>query len=130
MVNSARKRRWKGAHDIGDTSSLVASVTRDGEGKQDPTRWEGGGQGWAISDAAAVSWVFLFWLVGGYLNTQSYLMAPRWAPKGCAGRAGGLIALNFQVACLSAVALAFGLEMAVPSILTHHVHLLGLHLWR
>eukprot|EP00884_Botryococcus_braunii_P012171 jgi/Botrbrau1/20955/Bobra.0135s0074.2 len=87
-------------------------------------------KGAALSDEAAVAWVFLFWLLGGYLNTRAYMAAPRWAPKGSESRAGGLMALVFQLACLAAVMLAFVLEASIPSFLTSHVHLGMVHLWR
>jgi hypothetical protein len=48
------------------------------------------------SDAAALLFVGAFWAASGLLSAAAYVAAQAWAPPGCGGRAGGLMALVFQ----------------------------------
>ena len=51
-----------------------------------------------------------------YINTCAYLVAPEWASLGGSAKAGALMALTFQTACLIALFLAFALEDLAKSI--------------
>ncbi|KAK9849775.1 hypothetical protein WJX84_003292 [Apatococcus fuscideae] len=62
------------------------------------------------SDVLAIAYIFAFWLMSGYINTCAYLVAPEWASLGGSAKAGALMALTFQSACLIALFLAFALE--------------------
>ncbi|KAK9828283.1 hypothetical protein WJX74_007233 [Apatococcus lobatus] len=68
------------------------------------------------SDIMAIAYIFIFWLMSGYINTCAYLVAPEWASLGGSAKAGALMALTFQTACLIALFLAFALEDLAKSI--------------
>lgn len=53
------------------------------------------------SDASALLFVAAFWTASGLLSAASYVGAQTWAPPGCAGRAGGFMALAFQARALA-----------------------------
>ena len=53
-----------------------------------------------LNDAAIVSAIAIFWAASGQLNAGAYVKATAWAPPGAKERAGGLMALTFQVGCL------------------------------
>ena len=53
-----------------------------------------------LNDAVAVLAVAFFWASSGHVNACAYVMAAAWAPPGAKERAGGLMALVFQMACL------------------------------
>ncbi|KAG2500340.1 hypothetical protein HYH03_001915 [Edaphochlamys debaryana] len=57
-------------------------------------------------DVAACVVVALFWVLSGYLNTCSYLVAPTLVPPNQKGRASGLMTVAFQSACFGALLLA------------------------
>lgn len=59
-----------------------------------------------------------------YINTCAYLVAPEWASLGGSAKAGALMALTFQTACLIALFLAFALEDVAKSIVQEQPRLL------
>lgn len=63
-----------------------------------------------LNDVVATAAIALFWAGSGYFNACSYVMAATWAPAGAKERAGGIMALVFQVSCLLALLLATGLQ--------------------
>ena len=64
----------------------------------------------AYNDWAAVLYITLFWLLSGYVNNCAYVMAPKWVPQTGTAKAGGIMALVFQVSSLLALLLAFWIE--------------------
>ncbi|KAF5836509.1 hypothetical protein DUNSADRAFT_5840 [Dunaliella salina] len=63
------------------------------------------------SDILISSVVIVLWLLGGYINTSSNILAPSLVDTELVGRASALLALSFQVAhfvgLLLAVMLAY-----------------------
>ncbi|KAG2452002.1 hypothetical protein HYH02_003044 [Chlamydomonas schloesseri] len=57
-------------------------------------------------DVTAVLVVAVFWILSGYLNTCSYLVAPTLVPPSQKSRASGLMTVAFQSACFGALLLA------------------------
>ncbi|KAI7843994.1 hypothetical protein COHA_002532 [Chlorella ohadii] len=53
---------------------------------------------WMHSDVAAVIFICVLWLMGGYINTMSNMLAPRLAPAHLKSNAAGMMALAYQVA--------------------------------
>ncbi len=47
----------------------------------------------------------------GYINTVAYLVAPGLVPPELGARAGGLMALSFQAACMVALLTAYALQL-------------------
>eukprot|EP00887_Chlorella_sp_A99_P002817 scaffold6.g2817.t1 len=58
------------------------------------------------SDAAAVAFIAGVWVLGGYINTQANLMAPKLVPSRRKGKAAGLMAIAYQTAHFVGLALA------------------------
>ncbi|PNW84001.1 hypothetical protein CHLRE_04g212250v5 [Chlamydomonas reinhardtii] len=61
-------------------------------------------------DVTAVAVVALFWVLSGYLNTCSYLVAPTLVPPSAKSRASGLMTVAFQSACFAALLLAAAIQ--------------------
>ncbi|GFR41593.1 hypothetical protein Agub_g2316 [Astrephomene gubernaculifera] len=57
-------------------------------------------------DVGAMAVVAVFWVLSGYLNTCSYLVAPTLVPPSQKARASGLMTVAFQSACFGALLLA------------------------
>jgi hypothetical protein len=53
---------------------------------------------WLVRDWASIALVVVLWGVGGYVNTNSYILAPGMVPASRAGRASAMMALTYQVA--------------------------------
>jgi hypothetical protein len=53
---------------------------------------------WLHSDVAAVVFIAVLWLMGGYINTMSNMLAPRLAPAHLKSNAAGMMALAYQMA--------------------------------
>lgn len=71
-------------------------------------------------DAVAVAVVALFWVLSGYLNTCSYIVAPTLVPLGQKPRASGLMTIAFQSACFGALLLAYWVQQgSTPGGLGH-----------
>ena len=61
----------------------------------------------AQSDLLAVLYICVFWLQSGVVNSAAFVMAPKWASPGLQDRAGGFLALVFQISCLVALGIAY-----------------------
>jgi hypothetical protein len=61
---------------------------------------------WLVRDWASIALVVVLWGVGGYVNTNSYILAPGMVPASRAGRASALMALTYQAAHLLGLLLA------------------------
>ncbi|KAK9846537.1 hypothetical protein WJX81_006206 [Elliptochloris bilobata] len=72
---------------------------------------------WWRSDVAALLFVAGFWTASGLLSAAAYVGAQAWAPPGSGGRAGGFMALAFQVACLVALLAAEAGQEAARALL-------------
>ncbi|GIL58218.1 hypothetical protein Vafri_13282 [Volvox africanus] len=72
-------------------------------------------------DITSMVVVALFWVLSGYLNTCSYLVAPTLVPPGQKSRASGLMTVAFQSACFGALLLAFAVQQLELSHLIKHV---------
>ncbi|EFJ41398.1 hypothetical protein VOLCADRAFT_98621 [Volvox carteri f. nagariensis] len=72
-------------------------------------------------DLTALVVVALFWVLSGYLNTCSYLIAPTLVPPGQKSRASGLMTVAFQSACFGALMLAYAVQQLELSHLVRHV---------
>ncbi|GIM13312.1 hypothetical protein Vretimale_16452 [Volvox reticuliferus] len=72
-------------------------------------------------DITSMVVVALFWVLSGYLNTCSYLVAPTLVPPGQKSRASGLMTVAFQSACFGALMLAFAVQQLELSHLIKHV---------
>ena len=62
------------------------------------------------SDVLVIVYVFLFWLQSGAVNSVSFVLAENWSSSAMKGKAGGCLALAFQLGCLVALGIAFVLE--------------------
>lgn len=58
------------------------------------------------SDVAIVLFVTLMWVMGGYINTMSNVLAPKMVPPQLKSAAAGLMAIAFQVAHFLGLAVA------------------------
>ncbi|GLC52618.1 hypothetical protein PLESTB_000649700 [Pleodorina starrii] len=65
--------------------------------------------------------VALFWVLSGYLNTCSYLVAPTLVPPSQKSRASGLMTVAFQSACFGALMLAYAVQQLEVSALVKQV---------
>ena len=63
-----------------------------------------------LNDGFIIAAIALFWAASGHVNACAYVMAAQWAPAGKADRAGGLMAVVFQVSCLLSLLLAAALQ--------------------
>lgn len=62
------------------------------------------------SDILVVIYIFFFWLQSGAVNSVSFVLADKWSNPAMKGKAGGCLALMFQLGCLIALGVAFVLE--------------------
>ena len=62
------------------------------------------------NDYFIVAWVALFWLLSGYSNTLTLILAPAWAPHSAKIRSGVVMTFVFQASCVTALVLACALE--------------------
>ena len=61
------------------------------------------------SDIAAVVYIALMWLAGGYVNTTAYMVAPRMVRPQFKGTAAGLMAITYQLGHFVGLTLAAAL---------------------
>lgn len=66
-----------------------------------------------LNDYVIILAIAAFWAASGHVNACAYVMAAQWAPPGGGDRAGGLMALAFQVSCLASLLLAAALQHVV-----------------
>ena len=59
-----------------------------------------------IGDLGALVLIGFFWVLSGYLNTCSYLLAPKLVPANQKARASGIMTVAFQSSCFSGLILA------------------------
>jgi hypothetical protein len=59
-----------------------------------------------LGELGAVLLVGAFWVLSGYLNTCSYLLAPQLVPPGQKARASGIMTVAFQSSCFVALIIA------------------------
>ncbi|KAF8061140.1 hypothetical protein HT031_004601 [Scenedesmus sp. PABB004] len=65
------------------------------------------------SDPYALALVLLLWLLGGYINTLAYIIAPGLVPPAAVPAASALMAFTHQVAHILGLAAATGLALAL-----------------
>lgn len=63
-----------------------------------------------LGDLGGALLVGVFWVLSGYLNTCSYLLAPQLVPPSQKARASGVMTVAFQSSCFAALMLAGGLQ--------------------
>ncbi|KAK9813902.1 hypothetical protein WJX73_004060 [Symbiochloris irregularis] len=66
-----------------------------------------------LNDYVIILAIAVFWAASGHVNACAYVMAAQWAPPGGGDRAGGLMALSFQVSCLVSLLLAAALQHVI-----------------
>ena len=59
-----------------------------------------------LGDIGALLLIGIFWVLSGYLNTCSYLLAPKMVPANQKARASGIMTVAFQLSCFTALILA------------------------
>lgn len=64
-------------------------------------------------DVGSMFMVIVFWLLGGYINTVSNVLAPNLVEPALATRASALMALAFQIAHFAGLILAIVLQIAL-----------------
>lgn len=65
---------------------------------------------WASAELA-VAYVAVFWFTSGYINTCAFILAPQLVPPALASKAGGAMALTFQIASLLALVMAWLIQL-------------------
>ncbi len=59
-----------------------------------------------LGDAGSLVLVGVFWILSGYINTCSYLLAPQLVPASQKSRASGIMTVAFQSSCFAALMIA------------------------
>ncbi len=63
-----------------------------------------------LGDAGSVLLVGTFWVLSGYLNTCSYLLAPKLVPHNQKARASGIMTVAFQSSCFAGLMAARAIQ--------------------
>ena len=59
-----------------------------------------------LGDIGSLLMIGTFWILSGYLNTCSYLLAPKLVPANQKARASGIMTVAFQISCFFALIFA------------------------
>jgi hypothetical protein len=70
---------------------------------------------WLVRDWASIALVVALWGLGGYVNTNSYILAPGMVPERRAARASAMMALTYQAAHFLGLLLALLLATVMYS---------------
>ena len=64
-----------------------------------------------LSDVTAVVFIAFLWLIGGWINTNANLLAPKMVPGELKGTAAAFMAIAYQTAHFVGLALAAGVAL-------------------
>lgn len=64
-----------------------------------------------LSDVGTVIFISFLWLIGGWVNTNANLLAPKLVPSELKGTAAAFMAIAYQSAHFTGLALAAGIAL-------------------